>query len=288
MTVRRAQKASKRAEKAAAEGRAGSVWGPSASASGPVPVGGAGFVKPGQPGSVLPMEGMMGTMGSMAMGNGAAGGPTPGKRYSVSAGSVGSAASPVFDTSGSGTMSPVDVRFEALTPSSDASFGDGVMVVGSGGLVSFADGQVSPVSWGAQQMQMMQEQQEQDQQKQQLEMVLRQPDQPVEVVAECHFLSNFVLMPRQGTTRGFMDYIVPLLNGPGTTSHLRMALRACGLASLNNREKSVQNLVMRSALLEYAKALQETRKIIADKTEALSDATLATTLLLGMFEVSCP
>ncbi len=50
---------------------------------------------------------------------------------------------------------------------------------------------------------------------------------PTEDQASCHFMSNFVLIPRQGSTRGFMDYLIPLMKAESSNSHLQFAFNAC-------------------------------------------------------------
>ncbi|KAL2268141.1 hypothetical protein VTJ83DRAFT_2987 [Remersonia thermophila] len=74
---------------------------------------------------------------------------------------------------------------------------------------------------------------------------------PPESLAPSHFVANFVLAPRADGSRGFLDYLLPLLNpppssiggsnsrggpGPGPdNAHLWHAFQACALASLGNR-----------------------------------------------------
>ncbi|CCC09468.1 unnamed protein product [Sordaria macrospora k-hell] len=107
-----------------------------------------------------------------------------------------------------------------------------------------------------------------------------------ETQASCHFVSNFVLIPRQGTTRGFMDYLIPLMKTETLSSapHLQFAFNACALASLGNRVKSDGIDFAASAHGEYAKALRATQAALMDPVKYTSDSVLATVLLLGMFE----
>ncbi|KAL1844112.1 hypothetical protein VTJ49DRAFT_4964 [Mycothermus thermophilus] len=72
---------------------------------------------------------------------------------------------------------------------------------------------------------------------------------PPETLAPSHFVANFVLTPRPDGSRGFLDYLLPLLTpnantntnprtgpGPGPdNAHLWHAFQACALASLGNR-----------------------------------------------------
>ncbi len=84
-----------------------------------------------------------------------------------------------------------------------------------------------------------------------------------------------------------MDYIIPLLNVPGEHQHLRSAVNAVALASLNSREGSTGNHVGELAMNEYSRALVTLRSSLTTDQKT-SDQTLAATLLLGMFEVSSP
>lgn len=107
---------------------------------------------------------------------------------------------------------------------------------------------------------------------------------PVEQTASCHFVANFVLIPREGSTKGFHEYLIPLLKSEPSTSHIHHAFNACALASLGNRpEASTTNLNSR-ALGHYTKALAATHLAIQDPDMSKADATLASVLLLGLFE----
>ncbi|KAK3936900.1 hypothetical protein QBC46DRAFT_461206 [Diplogelasinospora grovesii] len=112
---------------------------------------------------------------------------------------------------------------------------------------------------------------------------------PPETRATCHFVSNFVLIPRQGGTRGFMDYLVPLMKSESANSHLQHAFNACALASLGNRTNagggggSTIDFAAK-AYNEYTKALSATNAALRDPEASRSDGLLAAVLLLGMFE----
>lgn len=107
---------------------------------------------------------------------------------------------------------------------------------------------------------------------------------PIDSRASCHFVSNFVLVPRQGTTRGFMDYLVPLLRTESPDGHLQHAFNACALASLGNRVTANDIDFQGKALAEYSKALARTNAALRHPDECRSDATLAAVLMLGLFE----
>ena len=106
---------------------------------------------------------------------------------------------------------------------------------------------------------------------------------PSEQQATCHFVSNFVLVPRQGSTRGFMDHLLPLLKIDKQTDHFKCAFEACAFASLGNRVGS-GNDFEQIALSKYTKALSSTYMALRDPALAKHDETLAAILLLGLFE----
>ena len=108
---------------------------------------------------------------------------------------------------------------------------------------------------------------------------------PADTQASCHFMSNFVLIPRQGSTRGFMDYLIPLMKVEPPNSHLQFAFNACALASLGNRVSANGINFRDRAYVEYTRALSATNTALRDPEASKTDAVLAAVLLLGMFEV---
>lgn len=106
---------------------------------------------------------------------------------------------------------------------------------------------------------------------------------PVKEQADCYFVSNFVLIPKPGSTRGFFDYLIPLLQTEGRNSHLQRAFNACAMALLNNRAAS-RNSYADRALNEYTHALTGTNAALRDPVAQKADSTLAAVLLLGLFE----
>ncbi|KAF4510167.1 hypothetical protein G6O67_002079 [Ophiocordyceps sinensis] len=108
---------------------------------------------------------------------------------------------------------------------------------------------------------------------------------PLEDVASCHFISNYVLIPRQGliTTRGWLEFVVPLLKQDPPIPHFKHAFNACATASLNNRV-GTGNDFERQALGHYTKALAATFTALRDPDMVKHDATLASILLLSLFE----
>ncbi|KKY36364.1 putative negative acting factor [Diaporthe ampelina] len=107
---------------------------------------------------------------------------------------------------------------------------------------------------------------------------------PTDQLASCHFFSNFILVPRQGSTRGFMDYLLPLMKSEAQNSHLQHAFNACSLAHLGNRVRSTSEDIPDKALSEYTKALAATHEALKDPEASKTDGTLAAVLLLGLYE----
>ena len=85
-----------------------------------------------------------------------------------------------------------------------------------------------------------------------------------------------------------MDYLIPLMKLEPSDSHLQHAFNACALASLSSRASATDSCFRERAYDAYTQALSATNIALKDPDGSRSDATLATVLLLGMFEVSCP
>ncbi|KLU84583.1 hypothetical protein MAPG_03623 [Magnaporthiopsis poae ATCC 64411] len=102
--------------------------------------------------------------------------------------------------------------------------------------------------------------------------------------ATCHFFANFVLVPHQDGSRGFMDYLVPMMKDEPSDSHLTHAFNACALASLGNKVTANGINFGERALGEYTKALAKTHVSLRDPEASKTDSVLAAVLLLGLFE----
>lgn len=106
---------------------------------------------------------------------------------------------------------------------------------------------------------------------------------PLDQQATCHFLANFVLLPSYDITRGYMEFVVPLLKAGTPAPHFKHAFDACAIASLGNRVGSARNLEG-EALGHYTKALSHTFTALKDPVLSKQDSTLAAVLMLGLFE----
>lgn len=102
--------------------------------------------------------------------------------------------------------------------------------------------------------------------------------------ASCHFLSNYVLLPRQrGSKQGYLEFIPPLLTSEMPIKHFQYAFYACALVSLSGRVGSSRD-VEKQALAMYTRALSLTSAVLRNEQTARLDATLAAVYLLGLFE----
>ncbi len=98
-----------------------------------------------------------------------------------------------------------------------------------------------------------------------------------------HFVSNYVLVPPQGTERGYLEFIIPLIRAKDPDPHFKLAFEACALASFGNRVGDGSQLED-EALGKYTKALKMVVKAICDPVLSKRDSTVVAVLLLGLFE----
>ena len=111
---------------------------------------------------------------------------------------------------------------------------------------------------------------------------------PLAQRATCYFASNFLYVPLGQIPHGFMDYLVPLIDGEPPDSALRSAFNACAIAALGNREKANSLNLANVSLREHTLALAKTHAALGNPMTSSSDATLAAVLLLGLYEVCQP
>ncbi|KAA8628587.1 hypothetical protein SMACR_08912 [Sordaria macrospora] len=107
---------------------------------------------------------------------------------------------------------------------------------------------------------------------------------PLAQRATCYFASNFLYVPLGQIPHGFMDYLVPLIDGEPPDSALRSAFNACAIAALGNREKANSLNLANVSLREHTLALAKTHAALGNPMTSSSDATLAAVLLLGLYE----
>ncbi|KAL1894253.1 hypothetical protein Sste5346_006039 [Sporothrix stenoceras] len=107
---------------------------------------------------------------------------------------------------------------------------------------------------------------------------------PIGELALCYFASNFMLIPRQPFGGTYFEFIVPVLQGQPPDSAMQYALRACAFSALGNRWVSDTVDFHAIGLSQYTAALAKTTQSLKDPRQKTADATLATVLLLGLFE----
>lgn len=108
---------------------------------------------------------------------------------------------------------------------------------------------------------------------------------PVEQQAPCFFMSNFVILPHNQHSKGYFDFILPLMKTEPTDSPLSLSFRAVAMASLANRPNTRDSRMMNQAVDGYTKALKGVNLSLQNPTLQKSDSTLASVILLSFFEV---
>ena len=108
---------------------------------------------------------------------------------------------------------------------------------------------------------------------------------PVEDQAPCFFITNFCRTPRTTESRGAFDFLLPLIKSEARESPVLLAFSAVSFASLANRPNSKGSGLMVRAVAEYGKALRAINVALQTPSQVKTDATLASILLLGFFEV---
>jgi hypothetical protein len=107
---------------------------------------------------------------------------------------------------------------------------------------------------------------------------------PIEQQASCFFLHNFVHTPQDATSRGWFDFLVPLIKTENRESHFSVAFSAVAMASLANRPSAKGRGLMPQAIGLYAKALKQINLALQNPAQQKQDSTVASILLLGFFE----
>lgn len=90
---------------------------------------------------------------------------------------------------------------------------------------------------------------------------------------------------QRGQNHGHLEYLLPLLNTENRPdSPLRLAYSACALAAMSNRLKADTMDLMGLSFMQHSRALLAINKALRDPSERGRDSTLATVLLLSLFE----
>jgi hypothetical protein len=107
---------------------------------------------------------------------------------------------------------------------------------------------------------------------------------PIEEQASCFFVRNFVHTPQDPSSRGWFDFLVPLIKSESSESHLSVAFSAVALASLANKPNVKSSGLMPKAIKLYTKALKQVNLALQNPAQQKLDSTVASILLLGFFE----
>lgn len=90
---------------------------------------------------------------------------------------------------------------------------------------------------------------------------------------------------QRGRNSGHLDYLLPLLNSETRPdSAFQLAYSACALAAMGNRFKADSTDLVELSFMQHSRALVAIHKALRDPAESKHDGTLATVLLLSLFE----
>lgn len=113
------------------------------------------------------------------------------------------------------------------------------------------------------------------------------PTVPLDQRASHYFAYNFIMVPGQhrGKNSGHLDYLLPLLNSETRPdSAFQLAYSACALAAMGNRFKGDSTNLVELSYMQHSRALVAIHRALKDPAESRHDGTLATVLLLSLFE----
>lgn len=100
----------------------------------------------------------------------------------------------------------------------------------------------------------------------------------------CFFVANFVFISQKSDIRGHLQFLPEMMkakNYPGST--LSFAVEAVAMASFGNRPENRSLLPL--AAQQYSEALQMVNKDLQNPKLVMEDETLASVMLLSLFEV---
>ena len=107
---------------------------------------------------------------------------------------------------------------------------------------------------------------------------------PVEDQAPCFFIANFCRTTR-ANEKGAFDFLLPIIKSEAPESPISLAFAAVSFASLANRPNARGSGLMIRAVAGYGKALRAINIALQTPSQVKTDATLASILLLGFYEV---
>jgi hypothetical protein len=108
---------------------------------------------------------------------------------------------------------------------------------------------------------------------------------PPEYEAVPFFFKNFIALPQQAeSTRGFLEYLVPLYNKARSSSVLHLATTAVAMATCGQYPGRQE--LLREAVSTYGKALKKLNDDLKDPAMSKSDETVLAILMFSLYEVS--
>lgn len=106
---------------------------------------------------------------------------------------------------------------------------------------------------------------------------------PLDVQAPCYFMSNFTLAS-QPTSRGYFEFLLPLVKSEPPESHFGLAFSAVAFAALANRPNARGRNLSIQAVNQYTRALRAVNLALQNPAHQRTDQTLAAIIMLGFFE----
>lgn len=107
---------------------------------------------------------------------------------------------------------------------------------------------------------------------------------PPEYEAVPFFFKNFIALPQQAeSTRGFLEYLVPLYNRARPSSVLHLATSAVAMATVGQYPGRAE--LIRRAVSTYGKALKKLNDDLKDPVMSKSDETVIAILMFSLYEV---
>jgi len=111
----------------------------------------------------------------------------------------------------------------------------------------------------------------------------------ISLAPECEavpfFFKNFTALPQQAeSTRGFLEYLVPLYNRARPNSVLHLATTAVALAACG--QYPGRHELLREAVSTYGKAIKKLNEDLKHPAKAKSNETVLAILMFSLYEVS--
>jgi hypothetical protein len=111
----------------------------------------------------------------------------------------------------------------------------------------------------------------------------------ISLAPECEavpfFFKNFITLPQQAeSTRGYLEYLVPLYNRARPSSVLHLATTAVAMATCGQYPGRQE--LLREAVSTYGKAIKKLNDDLKDPVMSKSDETVLAILMFSLYEVS--